>query len=183
MASDLNYSLRPIGQLGVKPNNYADIFYRERHLWKYFCDENEPYFSDAHRLSAYELGELENWSDSFISCLKSGPKNETEKAFIECAIGDCTPKTISEQIILKLVYQALALGGLHCRFLEPEEGDYDIGDPLNDIDGMAEGTLRSFLFSIREKMGELIRLSAGYAGSGISKNDEDGWLYDEGDEY
>jgi hypothetical protein len=32
-------------------------------------------------------------------------------------------------------------------------------------------------------MGELIRLSAGYAGSGISKNDEDGWLYDEGDEY
>ena len=137
-----SYSYRPIGQLGIITNKYAETFNRERHLKKYLCDENgAPYFSDHERLSAYEIGKLDKWSEPFINCLTDGPKNEEEVFFTECAKGERVPRTISEQIINKLVYQALALGGLHYRSPYDYEDDYNMGDPLNDIDGLSDGEL------------------------------------------
>lgn len=152
MEDEITYQkIRP---LGVQPDAYAKVFSRPVYSTISNLDADEPFFSEDERLSAYEFGEVENWPDQLVLLLtrKLEPIFDQERSFIECAAGDKPPKTLHEQIIVKLVFQALALGGLFYADEELEGFFYSDAEIQNDIHQLSSNLLRKFLRSIGEEL-------------------------------
>lgn len=154
------HSYRPIGNISIRPDAYAQRFHRKNHHSLEVSDTEEgPYFSEEERLSTFEIGEIDDWPTSLIELFDRKPKNQAEENFQNCMRGEATPKTLSEQIIVKLIYQALALGGLHCSLEEGYfAGPYPFKDnnPANDIEHLNTHRLRDILSEFQNEMSELV---------------------------
>jgi hypothetical protein len=130
---------------------YYENFPRPEHDTSAFIEEQEPYFNEGVRLSAFEFGELESYGDRYTPLLMKGfsPQTEEDKEFLECIAGLQPPKTLREKIFTKLLYQALAMGGLH---YDGSEGEfrYDEVKCANDIGSISSFSLKMILHSAAE---------------------------------
>lgn len=73
------------------------------------------YFADEERLSEYELKTVEEMPPSLVQSLSNPPDvkiSNEERDLRACVCGAREPRAIAEQAIVKLVLQALILGGL-----------------------------------------------------------------------
>ena len=116
----------------------------------------EEGFCEDVRLSAFETGVLDDWPTSLTALIFGNAKNESERDFQQCVRGLQEPKTIHEQIVVKLVYQALSIGGLFYIqniSIDSFEGDLKhLKSVENDIDQMPYGGLREFLIFLRDEI-------------------------------
>ena len=123
----------------------------KQRFYKWFTNS---LFSEEQRLTPLELGQIDNWRVELLSLVYRAPKNPKEQLFQDCARGIEDPKSTNEQIIVKLIYQALAMGG----FITNEEIEtswsfLEINEfPFNDIDSLVWSPLKDFLRGIRGKM-------------------------------
>jgi hypothetical protein len=130
---------------------YRKIFPRPEHDTYSYAEEDQAYFGDEARLSAFEFGELENYGDQFTPLLMKGflPQTEVEEAFCACVAGRQAPKSLPEAIFVKLLYQALAMGGLH---YDGSEGEFRHNEVkcANDIGSISSFALKDVLHSATE---------------------------------
>ena len=135
---------------------YYSKFFRPEHDDHAYNEKLEPYFREYERLSAFEFGEFEETGDHFALLLTGArtPSGATDNAFLDCVAGRREPATFLEQIIVKLVYQALAMGGLHH---DGSNGGSEYSETacINDISQMTSLDLRLFLRFVGEKAASL----------------------------
>jgi hypothetical protein len=149
--------IKVMGRIDIDLEIYEKMLQnRSVDIWTLIAD-SLPIFSEGERLSDFEFKEVEKWPASKIHSLlgSKNPMNEEERNFRACAEGLRKPETISEQAIVKLIFQALFIGGIDpsltysWRYDEPKE--------LNDIRHLSSSLLRDFLASIIDDMREEVR--------------------------
>jgi uncharacterized protein YifE (UPF0438 family) len=135
---------------------YSSKFFRSEHDDHAYNEELEPYFREYERLSVFEFGEFEETGDHFALLLSGArtPSGAADNDFLDCVAGRREPATFLEQIIVKLVYQALAMGGLHH---DGSDGgpEYSETACINDIAQMTSPNLRLFLRFVGQKAASL----------------------------
>jgi hypothetical protein len=149
---------RSINVLGLDifVGSYSDVFDLNREKGNdssSFHEEQGPYFNERERLSDVEFGEVDRWGDcvSRILSTENRARSIEERNLIRCVIGAQRPNTAFEQAIVKLVYQALALGGLHYIYGEASFG-YSELNCNNDIRLLGSLSLKNFLTSVGKAM-------------------------------
>ncbi len=117
------------------------------------------YFADEERLSEHELKIVEEMPPSLVKSLSNPPElivHDEERNLRTCVCGAKEPRTIAEQAIVKLVLQALVLGGLDNRLGSTTIYYYEIDTaPENDIKHLSSISLRDFLVSVGMCMMEI----------------------------
>ena len=117
------------------------------------------YFADEERLSEYELKTVEEMPPSLVQSLSNPPDvkiSNEERNLRACVCGAREPRTIAEQAIVKLVLQALILGGLDDRLGSSTIHYYETDPaPENDIKHLSSKSLRDFLVSVGKCMMEI----------------------------
>ena len=117
------------------------------------------YFDDEERLSEYELKTVEEMLPSLVQSLSNPPDEKIsneERSLRACVCGAREPRTIAEQAIVKLVFQALILGGLDDRLGSTAIHYYESDSaPKNDIKHLSSKSLRDFLVSVGMCMSDI----------------------------
>jgi hypothetical protein len=157
--SQLNTSARrSINVLGLEicVGSYSDAFDKDREKEDdafSFYEEDGPYFNEEERLSDYEFGEVDRWGDCVfrILSIEDNERSIEEWNLVQCLVGAQVPNTAFEQALVKLVYQALALGGLHYHYGGTNFG-YSESNCNNDIRILDSQSLKNFLASVGKTM-------------------------------
>ena len=127
---------------------YAQWFQRGPHFVDLLVDKkNKPYFNEDERLTDAELTEIENWPGTVNELFERKESKEAKDRFLLCLSGVVEPETSTEKIVAKLIHQALAMGGLHCRV---DENEYPVPEiprapPLNEVVNLKALPLRTFI--------------------------------------
>jgi len=174
-----------IGILKVLPDLYKKRFgFENRGSEGFLYDEQIPFFSEEERLTAFEIGEIDKWKPYIVGLLAGRGESKLQTRFHDCACGLENPKSANEQIIVKLVHQALAMGGLYCS-PEQENASSFISVkkfPINDIDEVPLTVLGDLLRGIRAEMSLRTskRIKDYWARSDdVTTDIEDGYMDDE----
>ena len=142
-----------ISRLGIEINAYVRRFPRNSHSVSQLNDKKRPYFGEGARLTNEELSEIKNWPDTVKKLITKEGGARAKDNFLMCIRSAIDPETSTERIVLKLIYQALSLGGLHCRkggiFLKIRRDS-----PSNDIFELQAIPLRTFLLGAQKEMAE-----------------------------
>jgi hypothetical protein len=143
-----------ITRLGIEPEAYIKIFRRVPHAISQLSDENEVYFGANERLNVAELTEVETWPNTVGELFEGHENADAKKHFLRCTRGTLKPQTSTETIVVKLIYQALAMGGLNCILGEDETANPMIPKRplLNDVNELRAIPLRSFLLEVKKQM-------------------------------
>lgn len=144
-----------IGILKIDPSLYKKRFGLEnRGTESFLYDEQSPFFSEEERLTSFEIGEIEKWGPYIVDLLSARGTSKIQKRFHDCARGQEVPKSANEQIIVKLVHQALAMGGLYSSPEQESSNSFISVDkfPANDIDEISLTILCDLLRGIRAEM-------------------------------
>jgi hypothetical protein len=67
-------------------------------------ENGQTYFDDSQRLTDYELGQFETHSEYYSRLLERRENNQETHNYIAYMSGTKIPKTLDEQIIVKLIY-------------------------------------------------------------------------------
>ena len=142
----------------IDASAYAYRFQREPHAAYDLVEEIEPYFKKSERLTAEEISEIEKWPDTVSELFGRDESKGTKDHFLKCLRGVVDPETPTERICTKLIHQALAMGGLHCRMGEHEYAASQLPEvpPSNDVVNLKTRPLRSFLLGVQKDMSELV---------------------------
>jgi hypothetical protein len=183
-SSEVSYSYAPLGTSNIIPDSYLAKCPRPKHGPLGF---NVGYFFEEHRLTEYEFGLVEQFGGDWAQILQCGASGfDGGSRLLSCAKGFLRPRTVSEVTLTKLVYQALAMGGIHLKVKMPFE-DHGIADVVaNDLIHLSNEKLKIVLNALRAQMWRHQKYRDKVAPSQARKNDgvefaiseEDMWMND-----
>lgn len=140
-----------VDRLQINLIAYSNRFPRDMHSGPLLKDRGYKfYFKQPERLTLVEQKTIEGWPSNVNDFFDRVENKDAKIRFLRCLCGFAEPETTEETIVVKLVYQALALGGLHSAA--------DLGEmkslktPANDIQEMKHSAMRTFLLRVQQAM-------------------------------